>query len=329
MIQTILLQATPAIEKGAQKISQGLPIGIRHFLEFEILRVKNYEITVFDILLIVLLLTVARLLIWFLSSLLRRGFFRRKQVDKGRQEAVIQLIKYLIYVVVIVLSLQITGIQLSLLLAGSAALLVGIGLGLQQTFNDLVSGLILLFEGSINIGDIVELDNGLVGRVTEVGLRTSKVETRDSIGIIVPNSKFINNNIINWSHNRSLTRFIIEIGVAYRNDPRHVEATMLDAVRGHGEVAQNPTPLVRLHDFSNSSIRYELLFWTYSAWRIEHIKSDIRYVIYEKFRDENIELPFNQLDLHIKKGRDDISNHFPRRDEDEGKGEQPGTDDPT
>ena len=98
MIQTILLQATPAIEKGAQTISQGLPIGIRHFLEFEILRVKNYEITVFDVLLIVLLLTVARLLIWFLSSLLRRGFFRRKQVDKGRQEAVIQLIKYLIYV---------------------------------------------------------------------------------------------------------------------------------------------------------------------------------------------------------------------------------------
>ncbi len=304
MIQMILLQASPAIEKGAQKISRGLPRGLRKFLEFELLKIKDYEITVFDILLIVVLVTVARLLVLFLSSLLRRGFFRRKQVDKGRQEAVIQLIKYFIYVVVIILSLQITGIQLSLLLAGSAALLVGIGLGLQQTFNDLVSGLILLFEGSINIGDIVELDNGLVGRVTEVGLRTSKVETRDSIGIIVPNSKFINNNIINWSHNRSLTRFIIQVGVAYRSDPRHVEATLLASVQGHSEVAQNPTPLVRLRDFGNSSVGYELLFWTYSAWRIEHIKSDIRFVIFEKFRAEGIEIPFNQYDLNLKQGWD-------------------------
>lgn len=310
MIQMILVQATPAFEKGAQKISQGLPREVRQFLEFELLKIKDYEITVFDILLIILLMTVARLLIWFLSSLLRRGFFRRKQVDKGRQEAVIQLIKYLIYVVVIILSLQITGIQLSLLLAGSAALLVGIGLGLQQTFNDLVSGLILLFEGSINIGDIVELDNGLVGRVTEVGLRTSKVETRDSIGIIVPNSKFINNNIINWSHNRSLTRFIIQVGVAYRNDPRHVEATLLASVQGHSEVAQNPTPLVRLKDFGDSSVLYELLFWTYSAWRIEHIKSDIRFVIFEKFKQEDIEIPFNQYDINLKKGWDTFADRL-------------------
>ena len=322
MTQTLLLQASPAIEKGAQKISQGLPSGVRHFMEFEILKIKDYEITLFDILLIVVLLAAARLLVWFLSNLLRQGFFRRKQVDKGRQEAVIQLIKYLIYVVVIVLSLQITGIQLSLLLAGSAALLVGIGLGLQQTFNDLVSGLILLFEGSINVGDIVELDNSLVGRVTEVGLRTSKVETRDSIGIIVPNSKFINNNIINWSHNRSLTRFIIQIGVAHRNDPRHVEATLLEAVRGHSEVAQNPTPLVRLNDFTNSSIRYELLFWTYSAWRIEHIKSDIRYVIYEKFRAEDIELPFIQHDVHVKPSRDDLPNRFSGGEENDGEKER-------
>lgn len=310
MMQMILLQANPTIERGAEKISRGLPRQVQQFLDFELLKVMKYEITVFDVLLILLLITIARLMVWFLSSLLRRGFFRRKQVDKGRQEAVIQLIKYFIYVVAIILSLQVAGIQLSLLLAGSAALLVGIGLGLQQTFNDLVSGLILLFEGSINIGDIVELDNGLVGRVTEVGLRTSKVETRDSIGIIVPNSKFINNNIINWSHNRSLTRFIIQVGVAYRNDPRHVEATLLASVQGHGEVAQNPTPLVRLKDFGDSSVLYELLFWTYSAWRIEHIKSEIRFVIFEKFKQEAIEIPFNQYDLNFKQGWDDFSDRL-------------------
>ncbi len=210
----------------------------------------------------------------------------------------------------IILSLEITGIQLSLLLAGSAALLVGIGLGLQQTFNDLVSGLILLFEGSINIGDIVELDNGLVGRVTEIGLRTSKVETRDSIGIIVPNSRFINNNIINWSHNRSLTRFIIKVGVSYRNDPRQVEVILLSAVKDHTEIARNPSPVVRLMDFGNSAIQYELLFWTYSAWRIEYIKSEIRFVIFERFRQEGIEIPFNQYDLNLKQGWEDFADQL-------------------
>jgi small-conductance mechanosensitive channel len=310
MIHLILLQAQPAIEKGAQKISRGLPREVQRFLEFELIRVKNYEITVFDILLIVLLIAVARALVWFFTSLLRRGFFRRKQVDKGRQEAVIQLIKYLIYVIVIILSLEITGVQLSLLLAGSAALLVGIGLGLQQTFNDLVSGLILLFEGSINIGDIVELDNGLVGRVVEIGLRTSKLETRDSIGIIVPNSRFINNNIINWSHNRSLTRFIIKVGVSYRNDPRQVEAILLDSVKGHTEIAHNPAPTVRLMDFGNSGIMYELLFWTYSAWRIEYIKSEIRFVIFENFRQNGIEIPFNQYDLNLKTGWADFADRL-------------------
>lgn len=306
----LLLQNKPAIEKGAEKISRGLPREIRQFLDFDLFSIKGYEITVFDVLLIVILITVARLLIWGISTILRRGFFRRKQVDKGRQEAVIQLIKYFIYVVVFVLSLQVTGMELSFLLAGSAALLVGVGLGLQQTFNDLVSGLILLFEGSINIGDIVELDNGLVGRVTQVGLRTSNVETRDSIGIIVPNSKFINNNIINWSHNRSLTRFIITVGVAYRCDPRHVESVLLDSVKEHAEIAKNPTPLVRINDFGNSSVVYQLLFWTYSAWRIEHIKSEIRFVIFEKFRKEGIEIPFNQYDLNLKQGWDGFADRL-------------------
>lgn len=309
-IPLLLLQAKPAIEKGAEKISRGLPSGVRRFLDFNLFSIRGYEITVFDVLLIVLLITVARLLVWAISNVLRRGFFRRKQVDKGRQEAVIQLIKYFIYVVVFVLSLQITGMELSFLLAGSAALLVGIGLGLQQTFNDLVSGLILLFEGSINIGDIVELDNGLVGRVTEVGLRTSKVETRDSIGIIVPNSKFINNNIINWSHNRSLTRFIITVGVAYHNDPRQVESVLLEAVTDHSEIAKNPSPTVRIKDFGNSGVIYELLFWTYSAWRIEYIKSEIRFIIFERFREFGIEIPFNQYDLNLKKGWDNFADRL-------------------
>ncbi|GAB3163900.1 mechanosensitive ion channel family protein [Telluribacter humicola] len=320
----ILLQAnTPAIAKGAEKISQGLPREVRRFLEFNLFKVKNFEITVFDILIIVSLILLGRLLIWLLAGVLRRGFFQRNQVDQGRQEAVIQLIRYFIYTIVFILGLEIAGVQLSILLAGSAALLVGVGLGLQQTFNDLVSGLILLFEGSINVGDIVELDNGLVGRVTDVGLRTSKLETRDSIGIIVPNSKFINNNIINWSHNRSLTRFIIKVGVSYRNDPRRVESILLSSAGEHSEVAQNPPPTVRLMDFGESGLMYELLFWTYSAWRIEYIKSEIRFVIFERFRQEKIEIPYPQRDINLHFGWEDLIEKVTKNDK--GNSNNPNT----
>ncbi|HEV7348511.1 mechanosensitive ion channel family protein [Telluribacter sp.] len=303
----ILLQAnTPAIAKGAEKISQGLPRELRQFLEFTLLKVNRYEINVFDVFLILALISAGRLLVWLISGVLRRRFFRRNQVDQGRQEAVIQLVKYFIYTIVFVLGLEVAGVQISILLAGSAALLVGVGLGLQQTFNDLVSGLILLFEGSINVGDIVELDNGLVGRVTDVGLRTSKLETRDAIGIIVPNSKLINNNIINWSHNRSLTRFIIEVNVSYRNDPRRVEKILLSSAQEHKEVAQNPPPTVRIMDFAESGLQYEVLFWSYSAWRIEYIKSEIRFVIFERFQEAKIEIPYPQRDINLHFGWEDL-----------------------
>ncbi|WP_247233227.1 mechanosensitive ion channel family protein [Telluribacter sp. SYSU D00476] len=320
----ILLQAhTPAIAKGADRISQGLPREVRQFLEFNLFKVKNFEITVFDIILILAIISLGRLLIIVVAGVLRRGFFRRNQVDQGRQEAVIQLVRYFIYTIVVIIGLEVAGVQLSILLAGSAALLVGVGLGLQQTFNDLVSGLILLFEGSINVGDIVELDNGLVGRVTDVGLRTSKLETRDSIGIIVPNSKFINNNIINWSHNRSLTRFIINVRVSYRNDPQKVENILLLSAREHSEVAQNPPPTVRLMDFGESGLMYELLFWTYSAWRIEYIKSEIRIAVFDRFRHEKIDIPYPQRDINLHFGWEELVERMINKNK--GNSNEPGT----
>jgi small-conductance mechanosensitive channel len=307
----ILLQAkAPVLAKEAEKISRGLPREVRQFLEFNLLKVNRFSITVFDILIILALFSLGRVLIWLIAGVLRRRYFRRNQVDQGRQSAVIQLVRYFIYTVVFILALEVAGVQISLLLAGSAALLVGVGLGLQQTFNDLVSGLILLFEGSINVGDIVQLDNGLVGRVTDIGLRTSKVESRDSIGIIVPNSRFINNNIINWSHSHSLTRFLVKVTVSYRNDPRRVEEILLTCARDHTEVAQNPPPSVRIMDFGESGLQYELLFWSYSAWRIEYIKSDLRFAIFDRFKQEKIEIPYPQRDLNLHFGWEDLVDKF-------------------
>ncbi|MBC7919814.1 MAG: mechanosensitive ion channel [Ferruginibacter sp.] len=271
---------------------------LQYILEFPLLKVRQYNITIFDVLILIFILSAARLLIWVIQKFLRRRIFPIGNVDAGRQFALTQLIKYIIYLLAILFSFQALSIDISLLLAGSAALLVGVGLGLQQTFNDLVSGLILLFEGNVSVGDIIEIDN-LIGRVTAIGIRTSKVETRDAITIIVPNSKFIVDNVINWSHSHLVTRFSVRVHTSYQSDPELVRRVLLDCLLPFGDVASTPVPFVRLNHFGESSLDFELLFWTDNMWRIENMKSEIRFNIYRAFKENDIRVPFPQRDVYI------------------------------
>jgi small-conductance mechanosensitive channel len=280
--------------------------GIRSFLELPILKIKDFEITLFDVLVVVIIFTISRLIVWSSQKFLQRNVFRRSTIDEGRQFTLLQLIKYFVYVIATLLAFQALGVELSLLLAGSAALLVGIGLGLQQTFKDLVAGLILLFEGNVTVGDIIEI-NALIGRVTAIGLRTSKIETRDAITIIVPNSRFLEDNVVNWSHNKKLTRFTIAISVSYDSDPDLVKKILLECVKAHRDVVEKPGPFVRLQNFGDNGVHFELLFWTYNVWRIENLKSDIRYSIFRAFKENRITIPFPQRDVHVRSISKDFS----------------------
>ncbi|HAK79808.1 MAG TPA: hypothetical protein DCR35_13550 [Runella sp.] len=269
------------------------------FLYTPLFRIKNHEITPATLALVLLILIGARVLVAIVQRVLRDGVFKKRQIDEGRQHAVMQLIQYALYVFAALAVLQTVGIEISLLVAGSAALLVGVGLGLQKTFNDLVAGLIILFEGSIDVGDIVEIEKA-VGRVVKIGLRSSKIQTRDGIAIIVPNSYFINGTIINWSHSRSQTRFSIKIPASYQADPKKVQAIINDCAQRHEKVVAQPMPHVRMQDFAESGAMYELLFWTADAWNIDLIKSDLRYSIFEEFTKNNIEIPYPQRVVWIK-----------------------------
>jgi small-conductance mechanosensitive channel len=282
---------------------RGLQNALRYVLEFTIVEVKNYHVTVFDVLVLIFIFIVARFLLWGVQNFLKRKIFTGGRVDAGRQFAVMQLIKYLVYLICFFFAFQTLGINISLLLAGSAALLVGVGLGLQQTFNDLVSGLILLFEGSVSVGDIIEINN-LIGRVTAIGIRTSKVETRDAITIIVPNSKFIVDNVTNWSHAHMHTRFSVKVHTSYQSDPELVRKVLLDCVKPFKDIAEKPVPFVRLNNFGESSLDFELLFWTNNMWRIEHLKSEIRFSIYKAFKENDIKVPFPQRDIYIHQAAD-------------------------
>lgn len=274
----------------------------QHIIEFQLLKFSNYQLAVGDVLLIALILVICSYLLKLIGAILD-SFVENKRIDNRNRVTISILLKYLIWIIAIILSLDVVGVKITLLLAGSAALLVGLGLGLQQIFSDIVSGIFLLLEGSVKIGDIMEVD-GIVGRVLKINLRTSEVLTRAGIIIIVPNHKFIVENVVNWSHNATTTRFSVTVGVSYGSDAALVKRILLECAESHGSIVSKKPyePLVRLIDFGDSSLDFELLFWSKEGFIIENIKSDLRFMILTKFRKNNVEIPFPQRDLNLKGG---------------------------
>lgn len=247
-----------------------------------------------------LIILFTRLLLWVLTEIILYPYYKQKEINVGSQYAINRLLTYFILVIAVLATLQYVGINLTVLLGGAAALLVGIGLGLQQTFNDLICGIILLFERTVELGDIVDM-NGLVGRVKKIGIRTSLVETRDNVSVIVPNSKLVAENVINWSHFDSKARFRVSVGVAYGSDTALVKEILLDVAANHPKIVRRPQPIVRFVNFGDSSLDFEILFWSRSLIEIEDVKSDLRFEIDRHFRERNIAIPFPQRDIWIKK----------------------------
>jgi small-conductance mechanosensitive channel len=246
---------------------------------------------------------VLLLFTWILLKSIKQLLLRNKKLtigEKGRRISVFQLIRYFTWSIVISLSITLLGIDITLLVAGSAALLVGIGFGLQNIFSDLVSGLFMLFERRVKVGDIMEVDT-IVGKVLAINLRTSVLLTRDGYNIIVPNHKFITENVINWSHNSYDRRFHLEVGVSYSSDVQLVTRLLLSSAESQKELItdEKHKPFVRFQDFGESGIIFNLMFWTYDIFRVEQVKSDLRYKIFQAFKDNNITIPFPQRDVHI------------------------------
>ncbi|MBT6836902.1 MAG: mechanosensitive ion channel [Bacteroidetes bacterium] len=271
---------------------------VYNILELELVHIGNYTIKVFSLVAIVVIFLLTKLTLW----LIKKALFRKRKkelVDEGNALALFQLIRYLIWVVSIGIILHVIGLKLTVLIAGSAALLVGVGLGLQQTFNDVISGIILLSERSIKVGDILEIDSDIV-KIQSIGLRTSKGLNRDEISIIIPNSLITTNKVINWSHQSKHTRFKINIGVAYGSDVDLVIKVLKESALEHNEISDKRMVDVRFLDFGDSSLDFQLLFYSTNIFRIEKVKSEIRRIISKKLMENRITIPFPQLDLHLK-----------------------------
>ncbi len=271
----------------------------KELLEYDLINIGGYHLNLVKIGSAVIIVFAVQLVIWLINRLLRAYFRRHDKVDLGRQYAVRQFIKYILYFVTALLVLETVGIKMSVIWAGAAALLVGAGLGLQQAVSDLFSGILLLTEGTVEVGDVVVVD-GLVGKVVKIGLRTSKVETRDRVVILIPNSKLVMNNVTNWSHSDVPARFDIKVGVAYSSDTRLVERLLLQAATENQKVLKKPEPSVQFVDFGQSSLDFRLLFYSQELMPIEFVKSDLRFRIIDLFREHKVEIPFPQHDLWLR-----------------------------
>lgn len=276
---------------------------MNEFLDHTLFKFGNYTLTMSSLVSVVVIVVGVKLFLLFLRGVIS-AFARQRDIDEGRKNAILLLIRYVTWTIVIAVCLELMGIQITVLIAGSAALLVGLGLGLQQIFSDLVSGLFILIEGIIKVDDIIELD-GMVGKILSINLRTSKILSRDGIILIVPNHKFIVEKITNWSHYTDDTRFKIEVGVAYGSDVNKVRSILLSCAHAHPEITTAETnelhkPFVRLSDFGDSALKFELFFWTANRFEVESMKSDLRFAIDGEFRRNAISIPFPQRDVHVR-----------------------------
>ncbi len=269
------------------------------FINYQIFELGDFKLLMGNLLLAILVVLLTFLFLILLRRIIFKPRFIISKIDEKRRATFYFLTKYIVWLISSVIILEVIGIKLSVLLFGSTALLVGLGLGLQNIFKDFVSGLFLLFEGSIKVGDIIEVD-GEVGRVAEINLRSSEIFTRDDVTIIVPNSRFITEKVINWSHEKSQSRFNVTVNVAYGSNLDVVLHCLQEAMDEHPQVQNRPKPFVRFIDFGESALVFDMIFWSRNMFRIENIKSDLRFSVYKKLQENNVIIPFPQRDVHIK-----------------------------
>jgi len=271
-----------------------------HILEFKLIDIDGFSLSVYNLLIVLVIFLLIKGITHSVDLIIKRRLEKNGTVklNEGRSSSIIQIFKYIIYIIGFFFIVQSLGIPLSPIFTVFAALGLGIGFALQDFFKDLISGIIILFEGNVTMGDILEVD-GLVGTVKEVKLRTSVIRTRDGISIVVPNSRIVNEKVINWSTNNKITRFNVTVGVAYGSDVEKVKELLLQSANEQESISKRPTPAIIFNDFGDSALIFEVYFWTLDTWQIEIIKSDLRFKIEILFRENNIQIPFPQRDVHL------------------------------
>ena len=259
-------------------------------------------VTIGGVLMLIVLFALVVMAERLLQRLIIRRFLSKTRLQSSLQYGLSRIFGYLLMAIGFYIAFQIAGFDLSSLAIVAASLGVGVGFGLQNIINNFVSGIIILAERPISIGDRIDVA-GVAGRVTKIQLRSTTVVTNDNITMIVPNADFISNTVTNWSHGDPKVRIRVPVGVAYGTNLKLLQDLLLEAAVEHPKALRDPSPLVIFTEFGDNSLNFELAVWTEEMTATPiHFTSQMNFIIEKKLRDNDIEIPFPQRDLHIRSG---------------------------
>ncbi|MCB0805758.1 MAG: mechanosensitive ion channel [Bacteroidales bacterium] len=291
-------------------VSRDVFAGLNDFLTRE-RTIGTLQITIGSILSLILILLITFTLTGLLKLVIENVILKKSKLPRGVPAAISVTIRYFLIILGVLFALSAAGIELGKFSLLAGALGVGIGFGLQNIVNNFISGLILIYERPLNVGDTIELEN-LLGKVNRIGIRASNVKTYDGAEVVVPNGNLISNQLINWTLSDNRRRIEIKVGVAYGSDPNVVVELLQKVAAANNDVLKEPPPWALFEEFGDSSLNFRLLFWVPYDIGIG-TKSQVAIGIYNIFKENNIAIPFPQLDLHIKNdqgGKDDVPNNM-------------------
>lgn len=256
---------------------------------------KDISISVRDVLIVITIIFITTLVLRLVLRILTRNL---PEDDKGKFNVVYGYFRWLVYLIILLITLNGLGVNVTAVFAASAALMIGIGLALQTLFKDIISGIFILIDQTVHVGDIIEID-GKVGRVEEIKLRTTRAITRDNRVLIIPNHLYLDNSLYNWTQNGTTTRETVNVGIAYGSDVELVRKLLIQAASSHPEVLHEPEVVVLFDNFGDSSLEFKVVFTLADSFAANVAKSDIRFEIDRLFRENKVSIPFPQRDIHI------------------------------
>lgn len=301
----MLLQDTSALH-----LEENLFERVLRYLNYPLIEQSGaFRVSIISLFLLVLVICIAAVVSRYTRYLLQHRVLPKFRIESGLQYTLLRLVHYLIvalgvlYAVKIGFSVDLTSVAVIL-----GFLSVGIGFGLQYVASDIASGFILLFERPVRIGDWIELDGGIEGRVQNISLRSTMIVTNENMSVILPNSKLVQNKFVNFSYGDQRVRLNIPVGVAYTSDLSKVSESLLEAARSVKEVLNEPAPRVHFDEFGDSSLKLQIRVWINEPRDHAVITSSVNFAIERTFRKYGIEIPFPQRDLHIRSGAIGIDN---------------------
>ena len=295
-VLTLILQEESQSSLGDSVLARAIRI-----LNYPFVNQAEFRVSILSLLLLALVVFVAALVSRYVRRLLDKRVLPLMHMESGLRYTLLRLVHYAIIVFGVLYGLKLGfSVDLTSVAVILGFLSVGIGFGLQYIASDMVSGFILLFERPIRVGDRLRLKDGIEGRVEKISLRSTTILTNENMAVIVPNSKLVQNEFVNYSYPTQMVRLNIPVGVAYGSNLDQVSEALIEAARSVADVLPGPEPMVHFGAFGDSALNLEIRVWINEPHKHPQIRSKVNFAIDRVFRERNIEIPFPQREVHLR-----------------------------